>query len=633
MSTSKQDSREQRKPMFRKALQDFAQTEANLEFGQLKEMAVSHYMARFYVEKVLGVMEPGLVPDPAIEEEMEPCFVDGSSDQGIDFLYRRDRFVLILQVKYRGSGKTEDKNEVGQFFSSLRRIHPVTGRDHKKNSRLLEAVGDIDWKRDNFRLEFISLGKAADDIRVIAEAGPPPLDIPGLPDLQDRVEVIFRDESDLNEIYREALSAGRGIPKPVEVRFKYLKDQPPWIEYGQGDQRRSFVGCISASQLYELYKPAAHKAALFSLNIRDFVGDTPTNKEMIRTAHSKPSDFFFFNNGVSAVATKIEPDPSTGILKCDGFSIINGAQTVKSLAKAHQKDAQSAGLADVLIRVTQVSLRNKPSEQAFLENVTRFNNTQNAVKISDFRSNDAIQRQLNQRFGQLSRGGKKFFYKNKRTADRPKQTISIGMEEFIKTLHSFHYGPPDVFGGASYLFDTGEEGGYYKVFSDETGPWEDLDSDQFSFLAGTWFICDYGREALKSVRQEKAEDEVERLRDNPETQPIVKNALERRWLFYFVLGELLRQKYRAIDRDLKSEILRLGKPKWMEQDTNCQHVLDQYVKYAAQILISEYRSASKGADFVHRNWFRQGSTLQRLRESISDNDLYLEQLLSPLHGD
>jgi hypothetical protein len=371
----------------------------------------------------------------------------------------------------------------------------------------------------------------------------------------------------------------------------------------------------------------------FPLNIRDFIGDTPTNKEMIRTAHSQPEDFFFFNNGISAVATQIEADVQSGLLKCQGFSIINGAQTVKSLAKAHGKNAQTAGLADVLIRVTQVSLRNKPSEQAFLENVTRFNNTQNAVKISDFRSNDAIQRQLNQRFGQLSRGGKRFFYRNKRVADRPKQTIAIGMEEFIKTLHSFHHGPPDVFGGASYLFDTGEDGGYYKVFSDETGPWEDLDSEQFSFLAGTWFICDYGREALKSVRQDKMSDEAERLRENPDLQPIVKNALERRWLFYFVLGELLRQKYRAINRDLASEIAKLGKPKWMEQGGSYQTELDQYVKYAGQILISEYRAASKAADFVHRNWFRKIATLHNLRESIADNDLYLEQLLSPLHGD
>lgn len=633
MAASKRDSGDQRKPVFRKAVREFAETRASLDFGKLDPVAISHHMTRCYVEKVLAVMEPGLVPDPEIEEEFEPCFVDGQYDQGVDFLFRRDRSVLILQAKYHGVGKTEDKNDVGQFFSVLRRIHPATGKDYKKNTRLLEAIGDIDWKRDSFRLEYISLGKASNDIRVIADAGPPSLDIPGLPDLDDRVEVIFRDESDLNEIYREALSAGRGIPHPVSVRFKRLDDQSPWIEYGQGEQRRSFVGCISASQLYELYKPAAHKAALFSLNIRDFIGDTPTNKEMIRTAHSKPDDFFFFNNGISAVATRIEPDPQNGILKCDGFSIINGAQTVKSLAKAHQKDAQAAGQADVLIRVTQVSLRKKESEQAFLENVTRFNNTQNAVKISDFRSNDAIQRQLNQRFSQISRGGKRFFYKNKRNSDRPKQTIAIGMEEFIKTLHSFHHGPPDVFGGTSYLFDTGEDGGYYKVFGDETGPWEDLDSDQFLFLAGSWLICDYGREALKSVRQERMDDEAERLQDNPDSQPIVKNALERRWLFYFVLGELLRQKYRAISRELTTEIAKLGKPKWMEQDSNCQSELDRYVKYAAQILISEYRTASKAADFVHRNWFRQGSTLQRLRESISDNDLYLEQLLNPLHGE
>jgi hypothetical protein len=54
------------------------------------------------------------------------------------------------------------------------------------------------------------------------------------------------------------------------------------------------------------------------------------------------------------------------------------------------KNAFKAGEAAVLMRVSEVSLRHNETEETFLENVTRYNNTQNAVKVSDFRSNDHV---------------------------------------------------------------------------------------------------------------------------------------------------------------------------------------------------------------------------------------------------
>src|SRR5687767_13247883 len=64
-------------------------------------------------------------------------------------------------------------------------------------------------------------------------------------------------------------------------------------------------------------------------------------------------------------------------------------------------------------------------------------------------------------------GGRKFLYKNKRSGERDSTKIVINMEEFVKTVFSFQYGPDDVFGGSGYLFDISKEGGYVRLFGND----------------------------------------------------------------------------------------------------------------------------------------------------------------------
>ena len=86
---------------------------------------------------------------------------------------------------------------------------------------------------------------------------------------------------------------------------------------------------------------------------------------------------------------------------------------------------------------------------------------------------------------------------------------------------------------AKFLFDTNTDGGYRLLFGDENGVWEALTEEEFKLLAGSWFICEH-------VQAVWNKGKVRRLAEGlPET----KNALERRWMVYFVVGELLRNVY------------------------------------------------------------------------------------------
>ena len=121
------------------------------------------------------------------------------------------------------------------------------------------------------------------------------------------------------------------------------------------------------------------------MNIRDYVGDSKTNKQIIATAVGDPGNFEYFNNGVTAVAGNIVPDLKAKTLTCDRMSIINGAQTARSLLAAINRPGQGirkpVSSVRVLLRLMSFDY---PREIPFVNEVTKYNNTQNAVKVADF---------------------------------------------------------------------------------------------------------------------------------------------------------------------------------------------------------------------------------------------------------
>ena len=170
---------------------------------------------------------------------------------------------------------------------------------------------------------------------------------------------------------------------------------------------------------------------------------------------------------------------------------------------------------------------------------------------------------------------------------------------------------------AKFLFDTNTDGGYRLLFGDENGVWEALTEEEFKLLAGSWFICEH-------VQAVWNKGKVRRLAEGlPET----KNALERRWMVYFVVGELLRNVYPPIGADLDSEIRRLSKPSWMLEDGVEARTVEKYTRLGCSVLIKAYRAASKGADFSHRNWFREKTTLSDIRQEIPSELQTLKMIL------
>src|SRR5436189_221699 len=93
----------------------------------------------------------------------------------------------------------------------------------------------------------------------------------------------------------------------------------------------AFILSIKGEILHNLYE--THKNALFSANLRDFLGARKVsgnvNNRIRSTAEQEPGMFFVLNNGITLVTKKADVGDSS--LRIHGVSVVNGAQTTGAI--------------------------------------------------------------------------------------------------------------------------------------------------------------------------------------------------------------------------------------------------------------------------------------------------------------
>jgi hypothetical protein len=240
------------KELFRDHLRDYIASDLGRKPDNLSDVERSKYMARFYAEKVIRSVNPGLIP--TTDEELAACVVDGSDDCGVDFLSREGDTVLILQAKFSGHRKTgkkrsEDPESFDYFCSVLTRLH-AGPKKFRMNQKLKEARAEIDWDRDSFLLHYITLAEPAQNSINQANRGVYP--ISDVPDLTDRVSLELLDEQGLNKSLRDALSVREEASARARVLFSRNEEQPSWLRFDDGLGRVSYVGRIDGSQVAEI---------------------------------------------------------------------------------------------------------------------------------------------------------------------------------------------------------------------------------------------------------------------------------------------------------------------------------------------------------------------------------------------
>ena len=583
-----------KKEHFRSTYREWATSYFELPFGELSDIQRTEALMRFYITEVHNPKN-----SPIAEDDIDHGIVDGAKDLGIDFIYRNDGQVLILQSKYLSQNKSVLLGEIDHFQTVFNRL---LNPKFEKNSRLADLVHDIDFKNDTFVLKFLALGAIGGQAKIQSE------ETPGYPidDLADRCDYHFIQESQLTEELRAARMLSGGIPALCELVASGRRgNRTPIIELSDSE-RKSCVIVVDASQLNNIYRE--HRDSLFTLNIRNYIGNTATNKLLITTLQNQPEDFYYFNNGISCLAESIDIEEDRVV--ATKFQIINGAQTVRSLFKVSRKKEYAEALlsSKVLVRITEARVQ-YGHEGKFRNDIVRFNNTQNVVKISDFRSNDPIHEDIKKRFSRYKRNGKSIAYVPKRTdrRDLSKKSI-VPLEEFSKVIYSFLVDPVSFSGRTSFLFDDSTVGGYVHVFGDGSEVFTSMPSDNFQLRSAIWW---YSKAVTRQVKSDRANT----------NDSIEKAALERKWFILFASRLVLERSYQ--DSSYIPDLCKTYKGNWQFGKGPVGRWLHELYSISKESVVYKYREAAGSSNFVHRNWVRNKNTAESLKTYITSAPIRL----------
>jgi hypothetical protein len=149
---------------------------------------------------------------------------------------------------------------------------------------------------------------------------------------------------------------------------------------------------IPAEALRLLYEKFG--ARLLEANVRSFlsVKGKGVNAGIQNTLRSAPERFMAYNNGIVIVADEMRlgkpSDGSAGIAWLKGLQIVNGGQTTASIYFA-KKRYPDTDLSRVRVPAKIIIMRAQDSakEEALVSDISRFANSQNAVRQSDLSAN------------------------------------------------------------------------------------------------------------------------------------------------------------------------------------------------------------------------------------------------------
>ncbi len=229
---------------------------------------------------------------------------------------------------------------------------------------------------------------------------------------------------------------------------------------------RTIIGVIKGNELVNLYKRKGVGLSLFNLNIRLPLASKKVNPAIVETAASptEGQNFLYYNNGVSAVCSGYHLVEN--VVRARRLQIINGAQTVSALVKAARKNPGSDVY--VLFRLTETS---EKYGGAFTDNVIRYNNTQNPVKVADFFANDQIQVWLRDNITRIAgQGAIPNVYYIHKSGHKPKGATGRGLkiEQLAGIRHAFLYGPVISYKEPATFFD--RAGRYDEAFGIDGKP-------------------------------------------------------------------------------------------------------------------------------------------------------------------
>jgi len=332
------------------------------------------------------------------DDTLDVIYCDGAGDGGIDVAILEkgssdddgapsgDTWYLV-QSKY-GSAFAGDATLVAE---GLKVIDTLDGKRHNLSS-LAEGLFE---KLQNFRA---SAGESDRVVLLFATVDPlTDLEQTRLQDLQqigrNRLGTLFDVQAiSIKTIHdalvaEERLAAERRLTVPLSGHLANAGND-------------LLVGSVKLTELYQFLKDYRARTAnnldqLYEKNVRKFLGGkVKVNKGMQETLRGAPEQFGLYNNGITIVVSDFKPTGSGSYDLVEPF-VVNGCQTTRTIWEVCDKRLNAGGSAlapeieewrqradrgCVVVKIAKVGV----DGEKLLQNITRYTNSQNAVRDKDF---------------------------------------------------------------------------------------------------------------------------------------------------------------------------------------------------------------------------------------------------------
>jgi len=204
-------------------------------------------------------------------------------------------------------------------------------------------------------------------------------------------KIVRLEVMDTERLFRH-VSEGKPRDELV-VDFREICGGPlPCIFVPGNDDYDYALAAIPAIALHFLY--SKFDSRLLEANVRSFlsVKGKGVNAGIQSTLRNEPSRFMAYNNGIVMVADQMAlaktGDGGAGISLIQGLQIVNGGQTTASIFFTKRKFPETdLTKVSVPAKIIVMKTQNPAEEEALISNISRFANSQNAVKQSDLSAN------------------------------------------------------------------------------------------------------------------------------------------------------------------------------------------------------------------------------------------------------
>lgn len=313
------------------------------------------------------------------------AITDSFKDGGVDAIHfdRVNRKLYLVQSKFTRKGSSSPSlGDVLKFCEGVKNIIDLR----------LSGFGDS-VQRKRADIEEAINGFNVKIVLVMAYSGSQPFS----KDAQDSINRVLEYTNEAEEVcvfdvvkkedlleYAKDIVSSNGVDANVSL-----------IEWGTvTDPYLAYYGQIDIAQLHQIWQQYGNR--IFHKNIRSFMADAELNNTIQNSLLQNPDEFWYFNNGITAICSSIKKTPhggasrQSGSFEVKGLSVVNGAQTIGNMGRVYEQNPDAVVNAKALIRF--ISVGDGPDDLSY--RITRATNTQNRVDGRDFASLDSNQEKI-----------------------------------------------------------------------------------------------------------------------------------------------------------------------------------------------------------------------------------------------